>query len=173
MRVRYRLWQVWQTLFRQSLSEAEWLEITSCLSPAELTLFKRYTEADRRHAYRVFKSLRAAGHAQPPLLAAALLHDIGKTRISAPLWARSLAVVGERFFPRRSARWAEGKETAWHRPFMIKKHHAAWGAEMAGIAGSDPLVVCLIRRHQEPAPEPSDEPEDQLLLLLQWADNQN
>ena len=46
-------------------------------------------------------------------------------------------------------------------------------AEMAEAAGSSALVVSLIRRHQDDLPETALSEEDELLHILQWADDQN
>ncbi|MDQ3757018.1 MAG: phosphohydrolase, partial [Actinomycetota bacterium] len=50
------------------------------LSEAELALWRRMSGPDRRHAVGVAKRVEAALGAQatPPVLAAALLHDVGK-----------------------------------------------------------------------------------------------
>ena len=173
MSARYRLWQVWQALAGRPLSESARQRITDHLSKSELTLFRRFGSADRRHSYRVMQSLAAAGHTEEALLAAALLHDVGKTKIPAPLWARSLAVLGEKFAPRRAAAWSREERSDWRRAFVIKEQHPTWGAVMAAEAGSDPLTVNLIRRHQETPPEPALDREDSLLLLLQEADCRN
>jgi hypothetical protein len=44
---------------------------------------------------------------------------------------------------------------------------------MVAAAGGDPLAVSLIRRHQDAMAETAESAEDELLRLLQWADNQN
>ncbi len=173
MSARYRLWQVWQALAGRPLSESAWQQINDHLSKSELALFRRFGLADRRHSFRVMQSLAAAGHTEEALLAAALLHDVGKTKISAPLWARSLAVLGGKFAPRRAAAWSREEQSGWRRAFVIKEQHPAWGAAMVAEAGSDPLTVNLICRHQETPPKPALNREDGLLLLLQEADSRN
>jgi len=173
VRVRYRLWQAWQTVSRRPLTEVESQGVAQHLSPAELALFRRYQPPDQRHTYRVFKSLQDAGETHPALLAAALLHDVGKTGQSMPLWARSLAVLGEKLAPRRAAGWAGGESSGWRQAFQVKDRHAAWGAEMATAAGSDPLTVYLIAHHQDTRPESTATLEDRLLVALMWADDRN
>lgn len=129
--------------------------------------------------------LTHAGHNEPALLTAALLHDIGKTRHPLPIVERVLVVLGNKFLPGRAASWGIGEPAGWRRAFVIKAQHAQWGAEMAAQAGSNPQVVELIRRHQDlltlqevrvPAGVPvaaSKEDNDQLLRLLQWADDRS
>jgi hypothetical protein len=155
------------------LSDAAWQEIAQRLSPTELALFQRYRLPDQRHTYRVFSSLEDAGETHPALLTAALLHDVGKTEQAVPLWARSLAVLGEKLAPHRAAGWAQGEPAGWRRAFQLKNQHAAWGAEMAAAAGSDPLTVYLIRHHQDTQPENTRSFEDRLLVALMWADDRN
>jgi len=173
VRIRYRLWQAWQAVSGRPLSDAARQEIGQCLSAAELALFRRYRLPDQRHTYRVFKSLQEAGETHPALLAAALLHDVGKTKEPVPLWARSLAVLGEKMAPRRTAGWAQGEPAGWRRAFQLKGQHATWGADMAIAAGSDPLTVRLIRRHQDVRPNNAIDLEDRLLAALMWADDRN
>jgi hypothetical protein len=76
-------------------------------------------------------------------------------------------VVAQAIMPERAAVWGDGSLDNWQRPFVVRAHHPAWGAAMAGQAGSRPRVVDLIRRHADP---PGDDP---LLQALQWADDQN
>jgi len=66
----------------------------------------------------------------------------------------------------------------WRRPFVVKAQHAAWGAEMAANAGSDPLTVWLIEHHQDvlaplKASEEVGTEAERLLRQLQWADDHN
>jgi hypothetical protein len=44
---------------------------------------------------------------------------------------------------------------------------------MVAAIGGDSLTVDLIRHHQDNLGETADSPEERLLRLLQWADNQN
>ncbi len=172
MNIRYRLRQFWQLVTAQPLPPSAWREIESILSPEELALFRRHSPADRQHAYRVLRAVRAAGREHPALLVAALLHDVGKTRYRPRAWERVLGTVGERFFPDRITRWGRGEPRGWRRPFVIRAQHAAWGAEMAAAAGSSPLTVTLIRRHQDKAPT-LDEETAALLRSLQTADDRS
>lgn len=173
MRPVYRLRQFWQNVTAAPLPGDAWNEIESVLSPAEVALFRRLAASDRRHSYGVMQTLRSADHTHPALLAAALLHDVGKTRVPLTVWDRTLIVAAETAVPRRSAAWGQGTPHGWKRPFVVKAQHAAWGAEMAAAAGSRSLTVALIRRHQDPLPEAVEHEEDRLLHWLQWADEQN
>ena len=148
-------------------------EVATILSAPELALFDRFSLNDQWHSYRVMKMLQAAGHTQPALLVAALLHDVGKTKLSLSIWQRSLIVLVSLLLPRQTAVWGQGEAVGWKRPFVVKAQHPAWSAEMAAAAGSLSQAVALMRRHQDPiAPHDTSE-EAALLRLLQWADDQN
>jgi hypothetical protein len=173
-RWRYRLGQFWHELRAGALTEGAWTEVRDVLSLAELALFRRFDDSDRWHAVYVLRTLREAGHTQPDLLTAALLHDVGKTRVSLNVWERSLIVLVGALAPRRAAAWgapADGPVVrgGWRKPFIVKVRHPAWGAEMAAAAGTTPRAVALIRHHQDHPATLSDP----LLPLLQWADDLN
>jgi len=136
------------------------------LSPQLISLFRRMTPSEQAHSFSVLQRLQAAGHQDQDLLAAALLHDIGKVNLSLSLWDRSLVVLGKRFFPRRIDRWSSGKPAGWRRPFVVAVHHPAWGADLVAAAGASPRSVDLVRRHQE-----ADAGDDPWLAALRQADD--
>ena len=167
----YRLRQFRALLVARPLDAARWREIEALLSPAELALFRRFSPGDRQHSYRVMRALREAGHDDERLLAAALLHDVGKTRLRLHLWERISGALVETFAPSLGAHWGAGPARSWRRPFVIRAQHAEWGAEMAEAAGSDLATAALIRHHQQKPPDTGDDELDRLLGYLQWADN--
>ena len=178
MGLKYRFHQFWQLIHAPPLPAPAWEEIESILTPAEVRLFRRYTVADRRHAYRVLRTLRTAGHDQPTLLAAALLHDVGKTRYRLRLWERIAGALADICCPGRVKSWGNSPVgssaiLSWRRPFIIREQHPRWGAEMAAAAGSAPLVVTLVRHHQDKTSPLPDAEANGLLRALQWADDQN
>jgi hypothetical protein len=144
------------------------------LSPALLALFRRMRRAERQHSLNVLRTLRAQGHADPVLLTAALLHDVGKIRAPFFLWERVIVVLIKAAAPKTARRWGSGDNpTGWRRPFVISFQHPRWSAEMVAAAGGDPRVVRLIAAHQmhlERAPQTDDE---RLLAILQTADDAN
>lgn len=171
---RYRLWQVWLNFtVREGLSPEAWADVRLVLSGPEQTLFARFSPRDQQHSYLVYRTLRDAGHDHAQLLAAALLHDIGKVRVPPSVWDRMWPVLIEKVFPRLAARWGACEPTGWRRSFAIRHQHAAWGADMAAAAGSPPLTVLLIRRHQDPPDLGAADETDELLRLLQWADDRS
>jgi putative nucleotidyltransferase with HDIG domain len=169
----YRIRQFWQLLTAAPLPPQAWRDINAILTQPEVTLFRQFSAADRQHSYRVMHSLREAGCEEPELLAAALLHDVGKTRYRPHLWERIVGAVVETLCPKCVWRWGQGPARGWKRPFVIRCQHATWGAELAQTAGSSPRTVALIRHHQDKQPHALDKQMQQQLRQLQWADNQH
>lgn len=140
------------------VSRAERDGLAGWLSPAQLALFDDMQRADRRHGLDVVGALRAAGHDQPDLLLAGLLHDCAKGR-SIRVWHRVAWSLSERY--------GAGVERVFaslpgFRPaFVTMRGHASSSAEMVLAAGGSALTAELIRNQ--------DEPTDQVLgraLLL-------
>lgn len=143
------------------------------LTPAEQALFRCFAAADQWHSYRVFRTLREQGEADRPPLAAALLHDVGKTICHNSMWDRSLVVGVEKLWPSRVEVWGNGPPSGWRRPFAVRQQHAAWGAEMVRAAGGEPSVVALIANHQSPRLETLSAQERRWLEALRRADEQH
>jgi hypothetical protein len=76
--------------------------------------------------------------------------------------------------PGLANRWANGDpRLPWQRPFVVKRHHPDWSAEMAAGAGASEQAVWLIRHHQGSAHPWTDHPLFQWLKRLQTADDAN
>lgn len=161
-------------------------QVSNWLSPQEMALFARLQPSEQVHSIEVFKSLHSGAGPlarQPDLLAAALLHDAGKCRCPLRLWERVWIVLAQAFFPGFVERWGSSgsfdneaqvwrfRGPRWQRPFVVAIRHPDWGAEMAAEAGSSPLVVALIRRHQNLLQDEAVSLEDRLLGALQRVDN--
>jgi hypothetical protein len=173
MGVRYRLRQFWQAVTARRLPPSAWTEIITHLRPAEVELFRSLSRADQAHSFRVMKTLQEQGGADRELLAAALLHDVGKTKARLPLWLRPAIILGHALLPGRVNEWGQGEAAGWRLPFVIKARHPEWGAQMAEAAGSEPLTIALIRRHQDHLGPTGGPAEDELLRRLQRADDDN
>lgn len=192
----YRVWQFVRALTARRLTPAEWLEVSSLLTPPQQGLFRRMETNDQRHSLQVLRTLAREGETCHDLLVAALLHDVGKSHHPLRLWERPIVVLTRLFRPAMVVRWGQhpgDRDWGWRRPFIIYEHHPAWGAQMAAAAGCSPLTVWLIRWHQErPAgrhgvrpgqatpqrqggisPSCQDESEPRLLQALQRADSKN
>lgn len=138
--------------------------------PASLhALFERLSPVEQAHAVAVLRTLLLQGHSDPSLLAAALLHDVGKTRAPLRLMDRVLVVLAARLVPRRARDWSQGAPSGWRRPFVIAAQHASWGEAMLAQAGASTPLGELVRRHHDPLPVLST-PIDHLLAALQAAD---
>lgn len=179
MRILYRTAQFWQAVLARPAPEE--LELAqSVLSPALMALFLRLQASEQVHSLRIFHRLREQGEKNQELLAAALLHDIGKTRHPLRIWERVLVVMGKALFSSQVKCWGQGPPYGWRRAFVIAEQHPAWGAELAMQAGASPLTVALILRHQNTRPgKKKNVPqehlpfEDQLLHRLQRLDDES
>ncbi len=142
------------------------------LPPEALELFAAMPRYDRRHAMAVLGTLQREGHAEPDLLAAALLHDVGKTahaREPLRLWHRVIVVLLRALAPGRLDSYAKDEPGSWRQPFFVQQNHAAIGAELAQQAGCSQATVQLILRHED-SPAVMD---GSLLAALKTADGRN
>lgn len=139
------------------------------LPPVLLPLYQGLSPAERSHAVAVLRALLRQGHTDPDLLAAALLHDVGKTRSPLHLLDRVWIVLAQRFMPTRAASWGQGPSGGWRRPFVVAAHHAMWGADLLHQQGASARLVDLVRRHHAVLPSPVPD-ADRLLAALQRAD---
>jgi hypothetical protein len=115
---------------------------TGNLTEGEVALWRRMSGADRRHAVGVARRVEATlgDEVTRPVLAAALLHDVGKVESGFGPVRRSLAtVVG----------WVAGRERAagWDNRTGRYLTHDALGATLLADAGADPLTVTWAREH--------------------------
>jgi len=166
-RLAYRTRQFWNALLSPR-KRVETEVLLPHLSPSQIVLFRRMQPSEQAHAYQVFERLKAAGQTEPDLLAAALLHDVGKILVPLSLPDRVVIVLGKRLFRRRARRWGEGTLSRLRRPFVVASHHPGWGADLAKQAGASSRTVDLIRHHQDISS--ADNP---LLAALQAADDEN
>jgi hypothetical protein len=128
-----------------SAAEEEWA-LSLCL-PGEAALWRRMSGADRRHAVdgarRVAAALGGEAGADRPVLAAALLHDVGKVDAGlgtvGRVGATVVAMVAGR---RRASRW----------PGRIGRYlrHDQRGGQLLSAAGSDATTVAWAREHHLP-----------------------
>ena len=146
------------------------------LPPEGVALFLRMIKRDQRHSLDVQQSLLIAGHDQPDLLAAALLHDAAKTAQPGhrlKLSHRVAVVLMQAIKPGWVEQVARATPDDWRYPFYLHIHHPEMGARMAQEAGCSQLTAGLIRRHQVKLSAPPVDEEDQLLAWLQIADDAN
>jgi len=148
-------------------------EADSVLPPGAQKLFRKMSLPDQRHSIAVMRTLRRRGHAEPELLAAALLHDVGKSAAWLTPVHRALIVLSRRLAPPALAWLTRGEPRGWRKPFIIHLRHPDLGAQWAEQAGCSLLTVRLIRRHQEPLHGKPVNQEEQWLAALQQADGIN
>lgn len=123
-------------------TDAAWAH--DLLRDGERDLWQRMPRADRKHAAGVAREVarRLGGDATRAVLAAALLHDVGKTETGLGTLARVAATLVGR---RRAERW-HGRGGVRGR-FARYARHDAVGAELLARAGADELTVAWAREH--------------------------
>jgi hypothetical protein len=129
---------------RAGVSADEVARAHRLLAAEARSLFDAMPVADRRHALDVVDRLLQAGHDEPDLLAAALLHDAAKGH-RLRLWHRVAGVLMEAAAPRLLASLASRDPRSWRHPFHLYLHHASLSADAAARAGCSPRTVALIR----------------------------
>ena len=133
-----------------SRESEEW--VASVLTERQLALWRRMSRADRRHAVGVARRVeRALGaEATPPVVAAALLHDVGKVAAGLGTYGRVVATVAGAAAGRSMAQaWTQGR--GFTRRVGLYLRHDELGGDMLAMAESDPLTVTWAREHHLPA----------------------
>lgn len=129
---------------RARVSPDEEAFVRRALPAKAVTLFASMPVADRRHGLDVAEHLLAAGHRDPDLIAAALLHDAAKGR-RLRLWHRVVGVLLEAAAPRLLFRLASPRSRSWRYAFHVYLHHAPMSAEAARAAGCSDRCGAFIR----------------------------
>jgi len=126
-------------------ADGEW--VRSLLGPGEQALWERMPLADRKHAAGVARDVagRLGPDATRPVLAAALLHDVGKVDARLGTAGRVAATLIGR---RQGAAWEA--RAGWRGRVGRYLRHDAIGAELLEEAGADPLTVAWAREHHRP-----------------------
>jgi hypothetical protein len=140
-------------------ADEAWAE--SQLLDGERSLWRTMPSADRRHAVGVARRVDEAladgtGEAdgtvvdRRPVLAAALLHDVGKTVSGLGTYGRVIATLSAAVGGRDQAEaWSETR--GFTRNVGLYLRHPELGADQLALAGSDPLTVAWAREHHLPA----------------------
>jgi hypothetical protein len=152
-------------------SPADQAWVDGQLLPTELALWARMSGPDRRHAVGVARDVeRALGdEADRPVLAAALLHDVGKIESGLRTYGRVVATLCGMVAGNEMARTWQ-KHRGYTRRVGLYLRHADIGGDLLELAGSDPLTVAWARDHHLPKDEWTVPP--QLGDVLRAADNE-
>lgn len=123
------------------------------LLPGEVVLWARMKPADRRHAAGVARRVeRTLGdRADREVLAAALLHDVGKIEADFGPYRRVIATLSAaavRRDPDVIRAWT--RTTGFTRRVGLYLQHPKLGGDLLGMAGSDPLTEAWARQHHLP-----------------------
>lgn len=159
-RVRHRVRQFVGAL-RPRVSVRDRVEAYAWLTPPQQRLFETMTLRDQQHGLIVMRRARAGAGDDALLCAAALLHDVGKGKVS--LWHR-VAYVLLGATPNVRGRIAGRNGAAWRQAIWRLAHHPSIGARLVAGTGADPEVVRMIREQDAPAAQGR-------LAILQAADD--
>lgn len=163
----YRFRQLARALFGRIHAE-DWALVCRLLTPSELQLFTRMPRFDQRHCLDVCETLMRAGHTEPALLRAALLHDTGKVDDNGhaiPLLYYGMFVVLLKLAPPvywQAAKYGRGLL----RPFATHASHEQRSARRAIEAQSGADVIAILSDYAARIETPATQ-------ALAWADNQN
>lgn len=120
----------------------------SQLLPGEELLWQEMSGPDRRHAAAVARRVEGAlsAGATRPVLAAALLHDVGKVASGLRTPGRVVVTMAAKLAGRTAVqRW--GRRWRFARRAGIYLEHDALGADLLEQAGSDPVTIAWAREH--------------------------
>jgi len=149
-------------------ADEEWARAQ--LLPSEVELWQRMRGADRRHAVGVAREVeRALGaEATRPVLAAALLHDVGKIESGLGIYGRVIATLCGMIAGRETAKeWTRTR--GFTRRVGLYLLHPDLGGDLLGMAGSDPLTETWTREHHRSPESWTIDPE--IAAALKAADD--
>jgi hypothetical protein len=127
-------------------AEREWAE--SQLTDQEVVLWRRMPGPDRRHAAVTARKVEGAlgDRATRPVLAAALLHDVGKIDSGLGTYGRVIATLSVAAAGTEAATsWT--RATGFTRRVGLYVLHPKLGGDHLALAGSDPLTEAWAREH--------------------------
>ncbi len=144
--------------------------VATVLSSDELALWRRMYGPDRRHSVQVARDVEAdlGVEATHPVLAAALLHDVGKVQSGLRTYTRVMATLVAAVAGRDMApAWAQSSGIT--RRIGLYLMHDEIGADLLAMAGSDPLAIAWAREHHLPAEQWTVDPR--IARAIDHADN--
>ncbi len=132
-----------------SREDDEWA--TSQLLEGEVALWQRMSAQDRRHAAGVARrTVDTLGErADRPVIAAALLHDVGKVDSQLGTFHRVVATLSAAVAGRETAElWVRGSGIT--RRIGLYLRHPEIGGDLLAMAGSDVFTATWARQHHLP-----------------------
>ncbi len=142
--------------FGPPATDENWVQ--SQLLPGEWSLWTQMSGADRRHAVGVARrTITELGGDGPDgvvprsVVAAALLHDVGKIESGLGTWSRAgVTFAGMAVGREKLLGWSEESDASWRRRVGRYLSHDQVGADLLLEAGSEPLTVAWAREHHQP-----------------------
>jgi hypothetical protein len=130
-------------------NDDEWA--TGQLIDGEIALWRRMSRQDRHHSIGVAKRVEEhlGGSADRPVMAAALLHDVGKVDSRLGTFLRVAATLSAKVAGRETAElWVQSSGIT--RRIGLYLLHPRIGGDLLAMAGSDPLTETWAREHHLP-----------------------
>jgi hypothetical protein len=137
------------SLSRAPLGGDDQAWVVGYLLPGEQALWGRMSNADQRHACAVARKVvdLLGDEATRPVVAAALMHDIGKIDARVNTFERVMATLAGTTGSREQIeQWST--ESGWIGKAGRYLMHNEIGAKMLTEAGSDPITVAWAREHE-------------------------
>lgn len=150
---------------RPSVADDQW--VRSVLLPEEEQFWARMSPADQRHSVQVAKDVaNSLPDAARPVLAAAVLHDVGKLVCGYGTYARVFAtlfwgVIPAPFRGRLAFGWSSGHGVGRFEVFQRLgqyRIHPELGQELLRTAGSDDFTATWAGQHHSPIEKWSVDP---------------
>jgi hypothetical protein len=131
-----------------SAADTEWA--CAFLLADEARLWLRMSGSDRRHSVAVTRRVtEKLPDAPRAVVAASLLHDVGKLEAGLGTYGRVVATLSGAVAGREAADdWIRTK--GFTRRVGLYLHHPRLGGDLLELAGSDPLTVAWTREHHLP-----------------------
>lgn len=140
-----------------SAEDTAWAE--RWLSEAEVRLWRKMSVGDQRHALGVARAtevglggladdLAGSGGDERAVMAAALLHDVGKTAAGLGVYGRSIATLCGLVASEMAEAW-QAKD-GFTRKVGLYLRYGEIGADQLRLAGSHPWVVAWSTEHHLP-----------------------
>jgi HD domain len=142
--------------FGPPAADERWVQ--SQLLPGEWSLWRQMSGADRRHAVGVARrTVTELGGDAPDevvrreVVAAALLHDVGKIESGFGTWARAgVTFAGMAAGREKLVAWSEQGHKGWRIRIGRYLRHDQVGADLLLRAGSDSFTVAWASEHHLP-----------------------